>query len=400
MIGKKTGTRAVLIIVALAAVAVTLSLRRQARDSGPKDRLVGVKIYGYSGSVPALFEAWRSIGINTAFVSPALASQPEFRELAKKSGVPVFLIFPVFFDADELARRPDLYAVTDKGLRAEDSWVKFACPTRPEYRARKVDELKRLVKETDPDGISLDFIRYFVFWEMVYPHRTLESLPNSCFDASCLASFAAASGVQIPSGLAGTPEVARWILANHPREWTEWKCGVIAGMVKTLADEARRIKPGIRMNLHAVPWRQADFGCAAKAVAGQDLARLAPLVDMISPMCYHHMVKQTPAWVHAVVEDMKRTAGTPVVPSIQVKEAYIPGPETAAEFRAALVEALKPPSAGVIFWNWAALAESPEKLAAARDVLKAEAKTGREVHPWPTSSPSSWPAARAAGSTR
>jgi hypothetical protein len=259
-----------LVLVAGVVLALSATFRRQARDSAGGGLMVGAKIYEYSGSFPALFEAWRETGINTAFVSPALISNPEFRGLAKKNGVATFIIFPVFFNAEELARRPDLYAVTDKGARAEEDWVKFVCPTRPDYLAEKIEELRKLIRETDPEGISLDFIRFFVFWEMVYP----------------------------------------------------------------------------------------------------DLALLAPLTDYISPMCYHHMVKQTPAWVHSVVEDVERTTKAAVIPSIQVKEAYIPGPESAAEFKEALTEALKPPSRGVVFWNWPALEGSPEKREAVKAVLR------------------------------
>jgi hypothetical protein len=361
---------ATLVLMAGVVLALTVTFRRQVRESAKGGLMVGAKIYEYSGSFPALFEAWRETGINTAFVSPALQSNPEFRRLAKKNGLATFIIFPVFFDAEELARRPDLYAVTDKGARAEEGWVKFVCPTRPDFLAEKVESLKKLARETDPEGISLDFIRFFVFWEMVYPDRTLESLPMTCFDSSCLDSFQKATGIAVPSTLAGTAETARWIIANHLREWAEWKCGVIAGVVKILADEARRSKPGIKVNIHAVPWRSDDFGGAVRAIAGQDLARLAPFTDYISPMCYHHMVKQTPAWVHSVVEDVERATKAAVIPSIQVKEAYIPGPESAAEFKEALIESLKPPSRGVIFWNWAALEESPEKREAVKTVLK------------------------------
>jgi len=359
----------VIALLALVAVGFT-SMWRRAKMPAQDGPMVGAKIYEHAGSFPALFEAWRETGINTAFVSPALERNPEFRGLARKNGVATYIIFPVFFDADELAKRPDLFAVTDKGVRAEDSWVKFVCPTRRDFLAKKIEDLKTLVKETDPEGVSLDFIRFFVFWEMVYPDRTPESLANSCFDRSCLESFERETRIRIPGTLAGTPEIARWILATHPREWTEWKCGVIADTVKVLAGEARKIKPGIKINIHTVPWRSDDFGGAIKSVAGQDLARLAPLVDYVSPMCYHHMVKRMPAWVHAVVEDAERVSKAAVLPSIQVQEAYIPGPESPAEFKAALVEALKPPSRGVVFWNWAALAGSAEKREAVKAVLK------------------------------
>jgi hypothetical protein len=367
---KRTLTIVVLGVMALAAVAIGIGLRRSARDSRREAPVVGAKIYEYAGSYPELFAAWRATGINAAFVSPALQSQPEFRRLAKAGGVATYIIFPVFFDADELAKRPELYAVTDRGTLAEESWVKFVCPTRRDFRAAKAAGLERLVRETDPDGISLDFIRFFVFWEMVAPDRTLESLPKTCFDASCLEDFRKKTGIAVPAAQAGTAEAARWILTNHLPEWTEWKCGVIADTVRELVEAARRAKPTIKINLHAVPWRAADFGGAIRIVAGQDLARLAPLVDYVSPMCYHHMVRRTPAWVHSVVEDMERTTRAPILPSIQVKEAYIPGPETPDEFREALAEALKPPSRGVVFWNWATLAASPEKLAAVRGVLR------------------------------
>jgi hypothetical protein len=352
-------------------VLLTLPADPAPRPSGTAP-VIGAKIYEYAGSFPALFEAWRSTGINTAFVSPALISNAEFRTLARKNGVALYIIFPVFFDADALANRPDLFAVTDKGARAEDDWVKFVCPTREDYRREKVEYLKKLVRETDPEGVSLDFIRFFVFWEKVYPGRTPESLPQSCFDESCLASFTRETGISIPPGLNGTEAKARWILDRHAGEWTEWKCGIVAGMVETLAAEARRIKPAVKVNVHTVPWRSGDFGGAIKAVAGQDLARMTRFTDFASPMCYHHMVKRPPSWVHDVVVDAARTSHVPLLPSIQVKEAYIPGPETPEEFREALVEALRPPSAGVVFWNWPALAESPAKLEAVKSVLKSQ----------------------------
>jgi hypothetical protein len=217
--------------------------------------------------------------------------------------------------------------------------------------------------------VSLDFIRYFVFWEKVAPDRAPESLPQTCFCPVCLAGFEKEMGARIPSELAATAEKAKWILGTRASEWTEWKCRVIARAVERLAGAAREAKSGIKVNIHAVPWRKGDFGGAARSVAGQDLARLAPFADFISPMCYHHMVRRSPAWVHDVVADFSaqtRGRGT-ILASTQVSQAYVEEALPSGEFRAALEEALRPPSIGDVLWSWDALSKSPEKM----EILKA-----------------------------
>lgn len=363
---KRSGKQLGMIAAALFCLAF-LSLAYLGRDggaAGPKtkrDLLIGVKIYEYSGSLPRLFEEWRSLGINTAFVSASLGANREYRRLAKEYSVATFIIFPVFFNAEELEKHPDLFALTADGEKASDDWVKFVCPTREDYRKERIEYARRLVRDCDPDGLSLDFIRFFVFWEKVYPERTLSSLPQTCFDRSCLDKFQSEMSIKIPEGLPGPREKARWILDNHLQDWTAWKCRVIAGMVKDLAAEARKIKPGLKINVHAVPWRKDDFGGAIKTIAGQDLGQIAAYTDFVSPMCYHHMVLRDPAWVHSVVADVAAYAGRAVLPSIQVNEAYINKTLPVPEFEAALAEALKPPSKGVVFWSWDALEKSPLK---------------------------------------
>ena len=109
----------------------------------PNGPMVGIKIYEYSGSFPKLFEEWRSLGINTAFVGAGLGADPEFKALAKKNGITTFLIFPVFFDAAAIEKDPKLFAVKSDGQRAEDDWVKFVSPTREAFRSRKIEEAKR-----------------------------------------------------------------------------------------------------------------------------------------------------------------------------------------------------------------------------------------------------------------
>jgi uncharacterized lipoprotein YddW (UPF0748 family) len=367
---KKNGIVALLLWAFLHVPSVGNASGRSFDPERGKDLMIGVKIYAHEGALPALFAEWSSVGVNTVFVSPVLAAQGQFRELARKQGISLFLILPVFFNPEELKKDPGLYALTDRGEKAKDDWVEFVCPTRPDYQSRRIEWIKTLVRELDPDGISLDFIRYFVFWEMVYPERTPESIANSCFDRNCSGRFQKDTGISLPQGLGGTADTAKWIMAEHGREWTEWKCGIITDLVRSIVDETRAIKSKLIVNIHSVPWRETDFGGAIKVIAGQDLAALAGPADMISPMCYWHMLKRKPPWIREVVEDVySRTKGL-VVPSIQVGNAYISDRLSVEEFKEALEEALRPPSGGVIFWNWDALAKEPEKKSAVAARLK------------------------------
>ena len=334
---------------------------KAAEDQRDEGQIFGVKIYEYQGNLPTLFEEWRRLGINTTFVSEILASRDEFRSLAKAMNIAVFVIFPVFYDPESLEKDPDLYAVTDQGERAKEEWVTFVCPSRSDYRRQKIELAKDWVKRLNPDGLSIDFIRHFVFWEKVYPDQTLESLVNTCFDEHCMRKFQQDTEIVIPGSMDTVPKTASWIRQNCLPEWTQWKCELITSMIEEIAGEVRKIKPQILINVHTVPWRQTDFGGAVKIVAGQDFARIAPVVDFLSPMTYAHMVKCEPPWIHSVVRDIQVEADCRILPSIQVKEAYLKDRLTVEEFRAALTEALKPPSRGVVFWSWEALSSEPEK---------------------------------------
>ncbi|MCX8159884.1 MAG: hypothetical protein N3G18_03005 [Candidatus Saccharicenans sp.] len=332
--------------------------------------LIGVKVYRLPDPPEATFRAWKRLGINTAFIGLELATQDNFIRSAREAGFKTFIIFPVFYNPEKLKASPELYAVTGEGRPAKDDWVEFVCPGNRLYRREIIEKARKLVADYQPDGLSLDFIRHFVFWEKVYPDSEPDPLKTTCFCPDCLRTFQQETGIKIPPEITGYPAVPNWILNNHRQAWLEWRSRQITSMVEEISEAVRQVNHFLLLNIHLIPWREKDFNGARISVVAQDPAALFRYVDYLSPMCYAQMLKRPPDWISSVVADLQKSAPNPVIPSIQVKEAYLPEKLSAQEFDRSLKAALKPPSRGVVFWNWEALAESKEKQEIARKRIK------------------------------
>lgn len=332
--------------------------------------IVGVKIYETDRDILGLFDEWAELGINTVFASRSLASVEGFRETADQTGTGVFVIFPVFFAPDELAADPDLWAVTADGARAKEDWVEFACPSRSDFRKRRIEEAREIVRELHPTGLSIDFIRHFVFWEMVGPERDPATLPDTCYCSHCVDAFAARIGAENELPVLEAPEAAKWIADNAAREWVQFKCNTITTMVEEIAAAVREIDPDVLINIHTVPWRTGDYDGAVTRIGGQNRVALGAVSDYLSPMCYSFMLHRPPEWIASVVDDVARQAPCAVLPSIQVATAYREGEAfAAAEFEACLRAALAPPSAGVVLWSWDHIEADPERTEVIRRVI-------------------------------
>jgi len=366
-----------MIKVALGAALAAAALGCQAVPAPEiaNDRsIVGVKIYDSERDIRDLFADWRELGVDTVFAGEELASREGFRALAEETGTDLFVIFPVFFAPEELAEDQDLWAVTADGARAKEDWVEFACPSRTDFRNRRIEEAREIVRRLQPDGLSIDFIRDFVFWEMVGPDRDPTTLPDTCYCSHCLLAFSAFSGVPTLSIPPQPQHAAAWIAATAGEEWIRFKCDTITSMVEAIVSAVREIEPDILINIHIVPWRITDYDGAITRIAGQDRAALGELADYLSPMAYSFMLHRSPEWIASVVGDAARQAACPVLPSIQVASAYREGESfAAAEFEACLRAALAPPSAGVVFWNWDHIEADPEKAEIVRRVLRGSA---------------------------
>ena len=332
-------------------------------------RLIGVKVYTLDENYNKFVNDISEIGINTVFAGKELSKKNGFIKTLQNHGIKVFTIWPVFFNPDTLKSDSSLYAIDQYGNKADDDWVKFTCHSRKLLRKHIVNEIYSYVKKFKPNGISLDFIRHFVYWEKVYPNTNPDSLKQTCYCDSCIANFTKSQAIKFADSLKHN-EIVNLLNTKYNNAWINWRVQLITSMVEAIVKKIHLISPDIKINIHIVPWRTKDFKNAIIRIAGQDVAELSKYSDYISPMCYSFMVKQSPEWINSVVSDMHKVApGVSLVPSIQVKEEYLKDTLTDDEFSENLTQALKKPSSGVIFYSWEALCNDKAKLAIVKKIL-------------------------------
>ena len=331
--------------------------------------IIGVKCYQLPAGERETIDSWKSLGINTAYVSEDIAGNQTFRTLARESGIEVYLIYPVFFNPEALQEDSTLWAITATGAKAKDHWVEFVCPSNAGYRKAAINRAKKAIHELKPDGLSIDFIRHFIYWEMVKPTDRPGDLTDACYCRNCLVQFAENIDLQYPDSLTSTVQYANYIRAHHHPDWIDSKCALITSMVRELTSEVRQAAPEIKFNLHAVPWRKEDYNGAASRIAGQDLSLLAPMVDFISPMCYTHMLFRDPEWVDSLVIDFQAQGVEKVLPCIQVSESYLEDPFAKEEFCACIKQSLKHQDNGIVFWSWEKLEQDSTKKQCVKDIV-------------------------------
>lgn len=353
----------ILLLLSILIIAVSCSDKKGKYS----DKIIGVKTYKLRDNYDSLVDKWKETGINTAFVSKELTADKKFRKLAKEKKIKIFTILPVFFAPEELHKDSSLYAITNKGNKAIETWVEFACPSNPEFRKNKINEIVSFVKKEKPDGISIDFIRHFLFWEMVKPDQKPQDIEHGCFCNRCIESFAKEYDIIIPDTCKNVIEISKWILNNKKEEWAERKGKLISSMLSEIVTKVKKELPDVLVNFHAVPWRENDYSQARKYFAAQDIEKIAEIVDYISPMCYTFMLYRDSEWVGSVVEDFNKKASNKVLPSIQVKESYRSEKYKTEDFKNDLEKALAGSSQGVIFWSWEHLEKVPENI----EVIKA-----------------------------
>jgi hypothetical protein len=295
-------------------------------------------LYGFSATLPpfeaktpdeqvALLKSWG----NTAIFGGH--ENPDFLAAAQAAGLSVYVEFGCFVGEHWWQRFPQSRPVIATGqLLEKEDWYCGVNPSTLEVRQAQLDALEKLLTDYAIDGVWLDFIRWPCHWEAPDPQR-----PQTSFDPGTLTRFSRETGIDLPGD---DPAVAARLLLNrHQAAWTNWRCRQIIDWVAAAKRIVERLRPDAHLGLFGIPWRLADFDGAILKVVGQDYQALAEYVDVFSPMVYHLMCGQPPAWIDAVSREIADLTGKPVWPIIQAVD--VPGRLSPQAYEEALTTALQ-----------------------------------------------------------
>lgn len=318
----------------------------------------GLKLYTPQSDYTKLWELVKTNAISHLFISIELAQDSNFIQQLPK-GVKTALIFPVLYDSDDiLSQQPEAYAITETGTEAKEEWVRFICPSQDTIIHQKITRYIEAASNAQPDIISIDFIRYFAFWEKTTPENA-DQLQQSCFCPLCVEDFSKQRGVSIPKG--STKEQAAFILKNHKESFIEYKCATIENLLRRIISKAKERIPSIQTSLHLVPWLPGEYDNAIDGITGQDVTRLGTLVDIVTPMCYAHMLYKDASWIRTYLETLSGNTEAAILPSIQVAQCYREEHISSSLFTAYIEACQVPASSGVLYWSGEELLKDKEK---------------------------------------
>lgn len=277
----------------------------------------------------------------------------------------LWLNLPVFYNPGYLESHPEQYALTNRGQRAIHDWCHFVCPTAPGYVDQLVEEYRALVTRLQPERISLDFIRTFVFWELVALDGRRDVIEDACYCPRCLAEFSRETGMALPE-----EAPVDFLREQASGAWGRWKAQRIEAVASRLVSVLREACPRAQLLMKLIPWRESELDGAIIEAAGQDILALASLVDVVIPMAFSHILGRDLAWKEALLAHVQAVTGKPVGCYVQTnqlfREAEIPVAQVAAELEAALSQGY---GAVPLFW-YEQLAQSPAVIEAIRRILK------------------------------
>ena len=194
--------------------------------------------------------------------------------------------------------------------------VQGICLSQHAFLEQIMENLRAGVQTYRPTGIWLDYLTFPGWFELPDP-----DLQESCFCSGCIAMFCERTGID-----ASTPAE---ILARYANAWTQHKCMQIALFATHYAQIIRATLPDCVVGAYMCPWTPNEFDGALMRIFGQDYARLAPAIDIFTPLIYGMKSGRPLTWGRTFLESA--AAFVPHNRKVQLILDALDGPASLAE---------------------------------------------------------------------
>lgn len=332
----------------------------ESESTGQSDEQPFIKgVYGNPGTLLEAGYAFDELGLNAIFVR-SISLNNELFETAENQNVQVFVEFPTLLGRNYVEEHPDAWPIDETGEKSPPAdWFMGVCPTDPDFKEFRSDQLREVLDTYEVGGIFLDYVHWHAQFETADP-----ILPETCFCDRCTAKFAEQSGLDIP----GTDIAARaeWILENADPQWRDWRNLILNEWMTDMKTIVKERQPEALVGIFYCSWYPGDHDGALYKTLGIDVEAFAEIADVLSPMLFHKMKERETEWVSDYTSWLGNLIETsvedkPLVwPIVQAHDSPVEvSPE---EFRQVLVEGSKPPSTGIMMFSDQSLLDNREKI--------------------------------------
>jgi len=343
--------------------------------AAPGQRILGAKVYHPVRDAKELVQTAKSLGLNTLFVGDELATSEVLRDQCRKMGLKYFLIIRTFNDPEAARSDPTLVSIDREGRPARRGDDVMVCPSRADFRREKLQRIRTAIEHMKPDGVTLDYFRFFIYWEGVDPKTGPVDFPAFCFDRSCLEDFLRSTPpksphAQVSDRLEANRALSEEIWKERRDAWYAWRVGRIEEDAREMTKSIREAFPHLPIVLHAVPWTHDEYREARERIVGQDLRRLAPFFDYVSPMAYSALTRRGPGWVGRLDHDLlAEVPASKLLPSVEVGPDGPQFPPMPPEHYKSDLRAALETRAGVVLYHLELLLDDPGRQAITRRLI-------------------------------
>jgi len=247
-----------------------------------------------------------------------------FRHALKARGIAYFACLNICFDPAFSQLHDDMLPIDQFGRTAtQQDWYLGIPPDRCENLYHKTQLLRQAVEILVPDGVHLGFVRWPGFWETWLPGTKAAQMPDYCYGNGTLERFMKETGVAVP--LSRPVEAAQLIRERFAASWRDWKCAITGRAIATIRAAILEWQPETLIAINTLPFFADDFDNAVTCIFGQDIAKLAEVVDIFEVMAYHQIMKRDVFWPAAITNDIKRRSQSKAICTIQAKALYLDG---------------------------------------------------------------------------